>query len=96
MCKNLLNAAIGDDACYIDVGTVLTFQGADRNIIILSTVSGSSEGSYFIDSNPALMNVAVSRAKDAFWVFGAYDSLSNSDKNASGLLKRYVREEIKI
>lgn len=40
------------------------------------------------------MNVAVSRAKDAFWVFGAYDSLSNSKQSASGLLKQYVSEEI--
>lgn len=37
------------------------------------------------------MNVAVSRAKDAFWVFGSFDCLKNSPENsASRLLGKYV------
>ena len=79
---------------YIDVGTVHTFQGADRRIIILSTVYGKVDGCPFINKNPALMNVAVSRAKDAFWVFGDYECLSEEKdgQTASGKLRRYVSE----
>ena len=42
------------------------------------------------------MNVAISRAKDTFWVFGAYDSLSNSKQSASGLLKWYVMKFLEL
>lgn len=42
---------------------------------------------FFIDNNRNLMNVAVSRAKDAFWVFGDIEFLKNKSSNtASGLL----------
>lgn len=76
----------------IDVGTVHTFQGAERRIIIFSIVYGKDEQCAFIDSNAALMNVAVSRAKDAFWVFGSYDCLRGG--KVSELLKEYVKERI--
>ena len=45
-------------------------QGAERNIIIFWVVYGSKEGCAFINRNTNLMSVAVSRAKDAFIVFG--------------------------
>ena len=79
----------------ISVGTVHTFQGAERNIIILSTVYGSKDGCFFINQNDSLMNVAVSRAKDAFLVFGDRNCLDNDSKSASGLLKTFTNNEIK-
>lgn len=85
----------------ISVGTVHAFQGAERNIIILSTVYGVNDGCYFIDANKSLMNVAVSRAKDHFFVFGDTRCLKNNQNSASGLLKSVMQgtvnaKEVKI
>ncbi|UIO43870.1 AAA domain-containing protein [Brevibacillus brevis] len=70
----------------ISVGTVHTFQGAERNVILMSTVYGRNEGCFFIDANKSLMNVAVSRAKDHFFVFGDNQCLKDEPSSASGLL----------
>lgn len=74
----------------ISIGTVHTFQGAERRVIIMSTVYGKNEGCHFIDANESILNVAVSRAKDSFLVFGSIDNLSNDKTSASGLLKQYI------
>lgn len=74
----------------ISVGTVHTFQGAERKIIILSTVYGEQDGCFFIDVSKSLMNVAVSRAKDNFFVFGDINCLKDTQSSASGLLKKCV------
>lgn len=74
----------------VSVGTVHTFQGGERNIIIMSTVYGKSDGCYFIDASKSLLNVAVSRAKDSFLVFGEIGCLSNSETVPSGMLKKIV------
>ncbi len=74
----------------ISVGTVHTFQGAERKIIILSTVYGKQDGCFFIDKNKSLMNVAVSRAKDNFFVFGDINCLKDTQSCASGLLKKCI------
>lgn len=80
---------------FIDVGTVHTFQGGERKIIIFSTTYSKSDSCYFINNNKNLMNVAVSRAKDAFWVFGSYDCLKNApDSSASKLLAKHVNHKI--
>ncbi|ASJ52490.1 DNA helicase [Brevibacillus formosus] len=71
----------------ISVGTVHTFQGAERNVILLSTVYGRNDGCFFIDANKSLMNVAMSRAKDHFFVFGDIQCLKDTQNSASGLLK---------
>lgn len=76
----------------ISVGTVHTFQGAERKIIILSTVYGNQNGCFFIDANKSLMNVAVSRAKDHFFVFGDINCLKDTPSSASGLLKKCIIE----
>lgn len=75
----------------ISVGTVHTFQGAERKIIIMSTVYGKQDGCFFIDSNKSLMNVAVSRAKDNFFVFGDINCLKDTETSASGLLKSFIK-----
>jgi DNA polymerase III delta prime subunit len=92
--KNKLNLFLSDKAINVHVGTVHTFQGAERKIIILSTVYGSSDGCFFINKNDSLMNVAVSRAKDAFWIFGARECLDKNGTSASSLLRKYVNIEI--
>jgi AAA domain len=54
------------------VGTVHSLQGAERAIVIFSPTYSSSErpGRLFFDMGPNMLNVAVSRAKDHFIVFG--------------------------
>ena len=78
----------------IDVGTVHTFQGAERKVIIFSSVYGNTEGCFFINANKSLMNVAVSRAKDSFLVFGDRGCLRGGGRSAGELLKKKVQEEI--
>lgn len=87
-----LKKLMPDDYSKISVGTVHTFQGAERKIIIFSIVYGKQDGCFFIDVNKSLMNVAVSRAKDYFFVFGDINSLKYTQSSASGLLKKYVGE----
>ena len=61
-----------DLAKKITVGTAHRLQGAERPIILFSAVYGTgSPQASFIDANPELMNVAVSRAKDLLIVFAA-------------------------
>lgn len=54
------------------VGTVHSLQGAERAIVIFSPTYSASErpGRLFFDMGPNMLNVAVSRAKDHFIVFG--------------------------
>lgn len=70
--KNLKAGTDGDGV--ITVGTVHSLQGAERRVIIFSpTYSKHSDGP-FIDRSASLLNVAVSRAKDSFLVFGDMDT----------------------
>ncbi|MGP5088589.1 DEAD/DEAH box helicase [Brachybacterium tyrofermentans] len=65
-------------ATKITVGTAHRLQGAERPIILFSAVYGNnSPQAGFIDKNPELMNVAVSRAKDLLVVFAAPNRWDN-------------------
>lgn len=88
--KSMLKKKMPSNNSKISVGTVHTFQGAERKIIIMSTVYGKLDGCFFIDTNKSLMNVAVSRAKDNFFVFGDINCLKDTQGSASGLLKKCV------
>ena len=93
--RNCLNKILKDKAKNIDVGTVHTFQGGEKNIIIFSTTYGSADSGTFINNNKNLMNVAVSRAKDAFWVFGDIEFLKkNTSSTACGLLYKKIANHI--
>ena len=53
------------------MGTAHTLQGAERQVVLFSPVYGdNSDKASFVDGTLELMNVAVSRAKDLFIVFG--------------------------
>lgn len=56
----------------VEAGTVHTFQGAERPLMIFSPVysAGTAPERYFFDDGPNMLNVAVSRARDSFLVFG--------------------------
>ena len=52
------------------VGTVHTFQGGQKKVIICSTKITNSRYSNFINRKPNLLNVAVSRAEELFILVG--------------------------
>lgn len=56
----------------ITVGTVHALQGAERRVVIFSPTYGleAEPGGTFFDKDPSILNVAISRAQDAFLVFG--------------------------
>ena len=54
----------------ITMGTVHALQGAERPVVLFSTVYDEPNSRYFYDAEHTMLNVAVSRAKDSFIVFG--------------------------
>lgn len=69
---------VGDDAHAVTVGTVHALQGAERPIILFSAVYSRHDDGGFIDGDPSMLNVAVSRAKDSFMVFGDMDVIADA------------------
>ncbi|MBX8508929.1 hypothetical protein K5D34_04375 [Pseudomonas cichorii] len=60
-----------EDIDRVTIGTVHKLQGAERPIVCFSLVEGPEHAAgSFIDRDGALLNVAVSRAKASFIVFG--------------------------
>lgn len=76
-------------------GTVHTFQGAESPIVIFSMVYGEKDSPTFIMNNHNLMNVAVSRAKDHFIVFGSVNCLKNNRSDKACRLLLESGEDIK-
>lgn len=75
------------------VGTVHSLQGAEKALVIFSPVytQQSSVSTYFFDRSTTLLNVAVSRAKQAFLVFGDM-SIFDPERGRlpSALLAKYL------
>jgi hypothetical protein len=76
----------------LTVGTVHALQGAEREIVIFSPTYGESfTSSAFYDKTPNMLNVAVSRAKDSFLVFGNLGIFDTKKRSVpSGLLANYL------
>lgn len=96
--RELKKKKLGD----ITVGTVHSLQGAERPIVIFSPVYdiGAKTSQYFFDRGINMLNVAVSRAKDSFLVFGDMRIFNINSSSPSGVLAKYlfsdVSNEIKI
>jgi len=62
------------------IGTVHAFQGSEKEIIIFSPAidKGCTYTHFTNIDNGNMMNVAVSRAKNAFWVFGSVQGMKNA------------------
>lgn len=79
------------DENSLTVGTVHALQGAERSIVLFSPVYSKHEDGGFIDSDSSMLNVAVSRAKDSFLVFGDMDLFEiQSGSSPRGLLAKYL------
>lgn len=79
------------DENSLTVGTVHSLQGAERAIVLFSPVYSKHEDGGFIDSDNSMLNVAVSRAKDSFLVFGDMDLFEiQPGSSPRGLLAKYL------
>lgn len=77
----------------IKLGTVHALQGAERNIVLFSSVySNKDEGVLFFDrdNKPNMLNVAVSRARDSFILFGDTRIFDETKNVPSGILKKHL------
>lgn len=73
------------------IGTVHTFQGGQRSVIILSTRQCHfSDSLWFINRRPNLLNVAVSRARELFILVGNLKLLREGEY--SKLLVEYIEQ----
>lgn len=81
----------GSGEAEMTVGTVHALQGAERPVVLFSAVYSRHDDGNFIDSDPSLLNVAVSRAKDTFLVFGDMDVIDTAARGTPRhLLGRYL------
>ena len=94
--KELSNelSKIGLNVNIMKIGTVHALQGAEREIILFSSVygDGDTKGQMFFDrdNKPNMLNVAVSRAKTSFIVFGNERIFDRKANTPSGILSRYL------
>jgi superfamily I DNA and/or RNA helicase len=73
-------------------GTVHALQGAEIDVVIFSTVITPGDSTFFAD-NLNMLNVAVSRAKSSFLVFGNLNTIDATKNNPLGLLKQWLQED---
>jgi predicted ATPase len=76
------------------IGTVHTFQGSERRVIILSTkVCRPQHSINWINRRPNLLNVAVSRAKELFILVGNLHRLEDRSGEYTRQLVEHIREQ---
>lgn len=78
----------------LTVGTVHKLQGDERLLVLFSSVYGENNKSNgkFYDRGCNMLNVAVSRAKDSFIVFGHPEVFGvGADGSPSGMLRRELK-----
>lgn len=62
----------------LTIGTINTFQGGQRLVILFSPTYSKHADGNFIDGKASMLNVAVSRAMNSFLVFGDMDCFSSA------------------
>ncbi len=75
------------------VGTVHALQGDEKLVVLFSSVYGINDknSGKFYDAKPNMLNVAVSRAKDSFIVFGDPNVFGvGSSGSPSGILRNML------
>lgn len=91
--KVVINAALrrhGIDPA-MTVGTVHTLQGAAREIILFSPVQSLEDGTApFFGKGPNMLNVAVSRARHGFLLFGDMRVFDHTRPGPIGVLARHL------
>ena len=73
------------------VGTIHSLQGSERPVVIFSPAYSIHAPGNFIENSSSMLNVAVSRARDSFLVFGDMGFFSNADTGTPReVLSRYL------
>jgi hypothetical protein len=73
------------------IGTVHSLQGAERRIVLFSSVYDPTfTAQYFFDRGRNMLNVAVSRAQDSFVVFGNMNLFDPEKDSPSGVLAGFL------
>jgi hypothetical protein len=88
------NALKNQGISGITVGTVHALQGAERSIVLFSPVctQADAQGRLFFNSSPNMLNVAVSRAKENFIIFGDMGLIALVDPQSPyGLFSKYLQ-----
>lgn len=80
----------------IKVGTVHKYQGSERETIIFSSVYnkekiGKTPNLFFNREDPDMINVAVTRAKEIFILFGNKEVL-NDENTYSGIMVKHIEK----
>ncbi|WP_430735339.1 AAA domain-containing protein [Halodesulfovibrio aestuarii] len=89
--QHLKNKLPEADARTIVVGTVHKMQGAEKKIVLFSPVYGLDDNALsFVDRKLNMLNVAVSRAKDSFIVFGNMELFNPESSKPSGILAKHL------
>ncbi len=91
----LIKKGLGERQLSEDIvcDTVHALQGGECNVILFSLVLGSIDKTGFVEDQPNLMNVAVSRAKDAFVLFANPEVLQKAEEGSViGLLAKHCPE----
>ncbi|MCS3768193.1 hypothetical protein HNP12_002264 [Aeromonas hydrophila] len=82
---------VGKNKNGITIGTTHALQGAERPIVLFSPTYSKHADGLFIDNSNSMLNVAVSRAKDHFLVFGDMDLFNQErDNTPRGLLAKHL------
>lgn len=75
------------------VGTIHSLQGSERPVVIFSPAYSIHASGDFIENSSSMLNVAVSRARDSFLVFGDMGFFANADTGTPReVLSRYLFE----
>ena len=79
------------------IGTVHSLQGAEIPIVLFSNVYGSQDTLVqpFIDRQPEILNVAVSRAKQSFYVFANqsyWNAKAANGAGATAMLAQHIQQ----
>lgn len=75
----------------LTVGSVHAFQGGQRPVMLFSPTYSKHADGDFIDRDPSMLNVAVSRAMNSFIVFGDMDLLAAAPGSSPrGLLGEFL------
>lgn len=88
--KEAKNESLRTEFSKITVGTVHALQGAERPVVIFSPTYSKHNNGAFINKDSSLLNVAVSRAKESFLVFGEMTLFNRKKNNPTGILAKYL------
>lgn len=89
----LICSKLPKELSKITIGTVHSLQGAEIPIVIFSLVCSKGDSLQFINGQYNMLNVAVSRAKESFIVFGNIGILNAKQNTPLGNLKKWLLTE---